>query len=60
MRVEVNGVRVYPACPIADQEDIAAAIPATHARFERIANAGHLADRDDPLVFDVIREFIRS
>ena len=47
--------------PIEDQEDIAAAIPQQFVRFERFANAGHGAYRDDPdAVFPIIREFILS
>jgi proline iminopeptidase len=47
-----------PACPIEDQEDIAAAIPQEWVRFERFPNAGHGVVGDDPRVFDVMREFI--
>jgi len=47
-----------PACPIEDQEDIAAALPAAHVRFERFANAGHCVWMDDPRFFEVLREFI--
>jgi pimeloyl-ACP methyl ester carboxylesterase len=50
-----------PMTPIEDQEDIAAAIPPHLVRFERFANAGHGAYRDDPgAVFPIIREFILS
>ena len=49
-----------PMVPIQDQEDIAAALPQHLVRFERFANAGHGPYRDDPRVFDVIREFILS
>ncbi|MAE93754.1 MAG: hypothetical protein CL910_03760 [Deltaproteobacteria bacterium] len=50
-----------PVCPIEDQEDIAAALPAQHLRFERFEGCGHGVFRDDPeRAFAVIREFIAA
>jgi pimeloyl-ACP methyl ester carboxylesterase len=37
---------------------MAAAMPAQWVRFARVANAGHGAFRDDPVAFDLIRDFI--
>ena len=49
-----------PMTPIESQEDIVAALPQQFVQFNRVANAGHGSYRDDPRVFDVIREFILS
>jgi proline iminopeptidase len=49
-----------PMVPIEDQEDIAAALPQHLVQFHRVPNAGHGPYRDDPHVFDIIREFILS
>jgi proline iminopeptidase len=49
-----------PVCPIADQEDIAAALPAHLVRFERFAKAGHGVHWDAPRFFDLVREFIAA
>jgi proline iminopeptidase len=49
-----------PITPIEAQEDIARALPQHLVRFERFAGCGHGAYRDDPRVYDVIREFILS
>jgi pimeloyl-ACP methyl ester carboxylesterase len=50
-----------PITPIANSEDIAAAIPAGLVRFERFPDAGHGVQRDDPeRFFRVLREFIAS
>ena len=56
----VLGGEEDPITPIESSEDIAAAIPAQHVRFERFPNAGHGVFRDDPRGYDVIREFILS
>lgn len=47
-----------PITPIESQEDIARALPQHLVQFERFANAGHGAFRDDPRAYDVIRDFI--
>jgi len=47
-----------PMTPIEAHADMAAAIAPRWVRFERIANAGHGAFRDDPAVYQLIREFI--
>ena len=48
-----------PITPIADQVDIAAAIPAGLARLERFAGCGHGVFRDDPdRAFAAIRRFL--
>ena len=48
-----------PITPIADQEDIVAAIPAGLVRFERFAQAGHAVVDDAPAAFfKLLREFI--
>ena len=50
-----------PICPIDDQADIAAALPAELVRFERFAGCGHGVFRDDPKRgFAVIREFLEA
>jgi pimeloyl-ACP methyl ester carboxylesterase len=46
--------------PIEFQEDIAAALPQRLVQFLRVPNAGHNPMRDDPTVYDSIREFILS
>lgn len=47
-----------PMTPIEAQADIAEAIPAQWIQFRRFPNAGHGAFRDDPGVYDVIRDFV--
>jgi proline iminopeptidase len=48
-----------PVCPLADSEDIAAAIPAPFSRLVRFAGSGHGAWRDEPdAAFDLLRGFI--
>ena len=48
-----------PITPIADAEDIAAALPPEIVRFERFPNAGHGIVRDAPdRFFQVIRDFV--
>ncbi len=54
----VLGGEEDPMTPIEAQADIAAAIAPQWARFVRVANTGHGPFRDDPAVYDVIREFI--
>ncbi len=50
-----------PVTPIEDALEIAAALPAEWAQFERFANVGHGAWRDDPdAAFAVLRRFIAS
>jgi len=50
-----------PICPIDDQADIAAALPAHLVRFERFAGCGHGVYRDDPgRALDVLRTFLAS
>ena len=50
-----------PICPIDDQADIAAALPAELVRFERFRRCGHGVERDDPeRAFAVLREFLTS
>jgi proline iminopeptidase len=49
-----------PMVPIEFQEDIAAALPQRLVQFLRVPNAGHNPMRDDPTVYDSIREFILS
>jgi proline-specific peptidase len=50
-----------PITPIANSEDIAAAIAPGLVRFERFPDAGHGVQRDDPeRFFRVLREFIAS
>jgi proline iminopeptidase len=57
----VLGGEEDPLTVIEYQQDIAAAVPQHLVRFERFANAGHGAYRDDPdAVFPIIREFILS
>lgn len=48
-----------PITPVADSEDIVAALPADRVRFERFAGCGHGVFRDAPeRAMQVIREFI--
>jgi proline iminopeptidase len=48
-----------PICTIDAMDDVVAALPAEHVRFERIPKAGHFANRDDPeRFFSLLREFI--
>jgi proline iminopeptidase len=55
----VLGGELDPVCPIEDQEEIAAALPAGCVRFERFPRCGHGAYRDDPeRGFALLREFI--
>jgi pimeloyl-ACP methyl ester carboxylesterase len=50
-----------PVTPIEDAEEIAAALPSAHVRFERFANVGHGAWRDDaPGAFTALRRFITA
>ena len=50
-----------PICPIDDQADIAAALPAHLVRFERFAGCGHGVYRDQPgRTLDVLRTFLAS
>jgi proline iminopeptidase len=49
-----------PITPIADMEDIAAAIRPDLVRLERFAGAGHGVYRDRPdAFFSILRDFIR-
>lgn len=55
----VLGGDLDPVTPIADSEDIAAALPKDLVRFERFSGAGHGVGRDHPdRYFSVLREFI--
>ena len=48
-----------PVTPLADAQEIAAAIPALHSRLVTFANAGHGAWRDEPVAaIGVIRSFV--
>ena len=48
-----------PVTPMADSEDIAAALPPALTRFEKFPGAGHGVGRDQPeRYFAVLREFI--
>ena len=48
-----------PVCPLADAQDIAAAIPAPWGRLVSFASSGHGAWRDEPeAAFALLREFI--
>jgi proline iminopeptidase len=50
-----------PITPIANSEDMAAAIPAALVRLERFPDAGHGVQRDQPeRFFRLLREFILS
>ena len=55
----VTGGEQDPVCPIEDQVDIAAALPAEWVRFERFDECGHGVYRDHPeRAFALLREFI--
>lgn len=56
----VLGGELDPVCPIEMQEEIAAALPREHVRFQRFPDCGHGVYRDDPRAFEVVREFIRE
>ncbi|TWO72364.1 alpha/beta hydrolase [Caenimonas sedimenti] len=48
-----------PVCPIADAEDIVAALPVQWTQFARFPGVGHGAWRDDPQgAFEVLKAFI--
>jgi len=48
-----------PVCPIVGAEEIVAALPPQHVRFERFDNCGHGVFRDDPVrSMRILREFI--
>ncbi|MGE5116484.1 MAG: alpha/beta fold hydrolase [Betaproteobacteria bacterium] len=48
-----------PVCPVADAEDIAAALPARWSRLEVFGGSGHGAWRDEPeAAFAVLRKFV--
>lgn len=50
-----------PICPIDDQADIAAALPAELVRFERFPGCGHGVYRDDPeRTLEVLRRFLAA
>ena len=50
-----------PVCPMADAQDIFAALPARWRQFAGFAHSGHGAWRDEPdAAFAVLREFIAS
>lgn len=50
-----------PVTPIEDAQEIAAALPREWVQFERFANVGHGAWRDDPeAAFAVLRRFIAA
>jgi proline iminopeptidase len=58
-RVLVMGGDADPVTPLADALEIAAALPPRFCRFERFANVGHGAWRDDPeAAFTLLRDFI--
>ena len=57
----VLGGGLDPVCPIEDQAEIAAALPAALVRFERFEHAGHGVYRDEPeRAFTVLREFLSA
>jgi proline iminopeptidase len=56
----VLGGELDPVCPIEMQEEIVAALPREHVRFQRFPDCGHGVYRDDPRAFEVVREFIRE
>lgn len=57
----VLGGDLDPVTPIADSDDIAAALPDTLVRYERFVGAGHGVGRDQPdRYFASLREFITS
>jgi len=48
-----------PVCPLADSEDIAAALPPEWSQLASFANSGHGAWRDEPeAAFALLRQFI--
>jgi pimeloyl-ACP methyl ester carboxylesterase len=48
-----------PVCPLADSQDIAAALPAGRARLATFEHSGHGAWRDEPdAAFQLLRQFI--
>lgn len=48
-----------PVCPVADAQDIAAALPPQWRQYREFANVGHGAWRDDAdAAFEVLRRFI--
>jgi proline iminopeptidase len=48
-----------PVCPLADAQDIAAALPAAWSQLATFANSGHGAWRDEPdAAFAALRRFI--
>src|SRR5262249_13956926 len=50
-----------PVTPIADSEDIAAALPSELVRFERFAGCGHGIVLDAPELFlEVVRDFLKQ
>lgn len=50
-----------PVCPLADAQDIAAALPPQWLRFERVADAGHGVWRDQPETgLGLLRRFITA
>ena len=50
-----------PVCPLADAQEIAAALPAQWASFVSFPDVGHGAWRDDPdAAYAVLREFLLS
>jgi proline iminopeptidase len=50
-----------PVCPVADSEDIVAALAPEVVRFERFADCGHGSYRDQPdKTFAVVRDFLGS
>ena len=50
-----------PVCPLADAQDIAAALPPQWAQFERLADAGHGVWRDQPeAAMAMLRRFITA
>lgn len=50
-----------PVCPLADSQDIAAALPEQWSRLTTFANSGHGAWRDEAeAAFAVLREFITA
>lgn len=57
----VLGGEQDPVCPIEDQEEIAAAVPAEWVRFERFDDCGHGVYRDHPeRAFALLRAFITA
>lgn len=59
--VLVLGGALDPVCPIEDQEDIAAALPADRVSFERFEECGHMIWIDAPeRYFRALREFVAS